>query len=409
MKYLYHLLLFSLFTNVAFAQQKKEQDFDINYKEELVPPYVLPKLLETAEGNLVTTSKEWINIRRPQILSLFSHLIYGRVPVPAHPLEISSDIIESDINFLNGLATRKKVRLTFENVKGKANMVILVYTPNNASAAVPAFMQLNFDGPDSDKMQLDPDQSGKLKSGIPIKEILEQGFGLVSVFQKDLIDHNEAEFRNTIHQLFFDVGQSFPKGHEWGVLATISWSASRALDYLGGNDEIDANRVAIIGHSKLGKSTLWAAAQDQRFALAISVQSGCAGAALWRRKYGETLAKMSIFPHWLCTNARKFIHQEDDLPVDQHMLLALIAPRPVYVASAFDDHWADPRGEYLSAYHASKVYHLLGRKGLTNMNSPSLNAPIIGQEVGYHIRPGGHSVNDYDWYQFLQFAKHHLK
>ena len=403
------LLILAAFTTTSFAQQKKEQDFDVNYDEELVPPYVLPRLLETAEGHTVTTPEEWMNIRRPQILSLFSHLIYGRVPVPAHPLEISNEVLDSDPNFLNGLATRQKVQLNFENVKGKAKMVILIFTPNQSSTPVPAFMHLNFDGPDSDKMQLDPEQVGKLRSGIPIKKILTQGFALVSVYQKDLIEHNEAEFRNTIHQLFFDVGQSFPKGHEWGVLATISWSASRVLDYLSEIGGIDANRVAIMGHSKLGKSTLWAAAQDQRFALAISIQSGCAGAALWRRKYGETLAKMSIFPHWLCTNARKFIHQEDDLPVDQHMLLALIAPRPVYVASAIDDHWADPRGEYLSAFHASEVYELFGKKGLVNKDSPPLNSPSINQEVGYHIRPGGHSVEDYDWDQFIRFANHHLK
>ena len=195
-----------------------------------------------------------------------------------------------------------------------------------------------------------------------------------------------------------------------GVLATISWRAMRAMDYLEKDKDIDQRRVAIMGHSKLGKATLWAAAQDQRFALAISAQSGCAGAALWRRRSGETLQKMvTRFPYWLCRNAWKFVNNEADLPVDQHMLIALIAPRPVYVASAVDDHWADPRGEYLSAWHAGDVYRLFGKKGLPSEESPEPAQPILDAQVGYHIRPGGHSVADYDWMQFLEFADRHLK
>ena len=165
-----------------------------------------------------------------------------------------------------------------------------------------------------------------------------------------------------------------------------------------------------MGHSKMGKATLWTAAQDERFALAISAQSGCAGAALWRRKSGETLEKMvTRFPYWLCRNAWKFVGAEDDLPVDQHMLLALMAPRPVYVASGEKDTWADPRGEYLSAYHASQVYRLLGEKGLESEESPPLGQAIQTGAVGYHVREGGHSVSAYDWKQFMDFADLHLK
>ena len=194
------------------------------------------------------------------------------------------------------------------------------------------------------------------------------------------------------------------------MLATVGWGAMRALDYLETDEDVDHTKVAVMGHSKLGKATLWAAAQDERFALAISAQSGCAGAALWRRRSGETLAKMvTRFPYWLCRNAWKFINMEDDLPVDQHMLLALIAPRPVYVASGIDDKWADPRGEYLSAYHASPVYRLLGKTGLTSPDLPPLGEAIIESQVGYHVREGGHSMETYDWQRFLDFADYHLK
>ena len=230
------------------------------------------------------------------------------------------------------------------------------------------------------------------------------------MYQQDLVGHNEIQFGRGIHPLFFKDGQSFPKAHEWGVLSAVAWGAMRALDYLETDDDVDHERVAIMGHSKMGKAALWTAAQDERFALAISAQSGCAGAALWRRRSGETLAKMvTRFPYWLCRNAWKFVNQEADLPVDRHMLLALIAPRPVYVASGVEDTWADPRGEYLSAYHASEVYRLLGKTGLNSEKMPEVNKSIIESDVGYHIRPGGHSLELYDWQQFLEFADYHFK
>jgi len=165
-----------------------------------------------------------------------------------------------------------------------------------------------------------------------------------------------------------------------------------------------------MGHSKMGKTTLWTAAQDPRFALAISAQSGCAGAALWKRNFGENMEKMATrFPYWLCHNAWKFVRNEDDLPVDQHLLLACLAPRPVCVHSGVENTWADARGEYLSAYHASEVYRLLGRTGLTSENSPPVGEAIVRSDVGYHNRPGGHSIEMFDWLKFLEFAEHPLK
>ncbi len=200
------------------------------------------------------------------------------------------------------------------------------------------------------------------------------------------MEHNEVEFLNSIHKLFYPEGQSFPKAHEWGVLSVCAWGASRAMDYLETDEDIDHTRIAILGHSKMGKATLW------------------------RRKSGETLKKMvTRFPYWLCRNAWKFMEQEDDLPIDQHMLLATIAPRPVYVHSSTGDTWADPRGEYLSAYHASEVYRLLGKKGLESEASPAVGEPVIESDVGYHVREGGHSIEHYDWIQFMKFADFHFK
>ena len=392
---------------VAFpvAGQRKEDDGNVNYDEARVPDYELPPLLVTAEGRRVETAEQWRNVRRPQILSLFSNLIYGRVPESPHPIDTRYETVRTDQEFLGGKAARRDVKIRFSNDKGSAEMLILVFTPNGAAEAVPAILKHSFDNTESAKFDVDPERPGLLRNGWPIAEILGRGFGFVAVYQQDLVAHNEVEFRKGIHPLFYREGQSFPKANEWGALSAIAWGASRALDYLETDDAIDHTRVAVMGHSKMGKAALWTAAQDERFALAISAQSGCARAALWRRRFGETLEKMvTRFPYWLSRNAWKFVNQEDDLPVDQHMLLALIAPRPVYVHSAAGDTWADARGEYLSAYHASEVYRLLGKTGLQSKASPPVGQPIIDSDVGYHIREG----EPYDWAQFIEFAELHL-
>ncbi|MEC7904609.1 MAG: hypothetical protein VYE74_10455, partial [Verrucomicrobiota bacterium] len=361
-------------------------------------------------GQSVETPEAWMQQRRPEILSLFANLIYGRVPAPAKPIEVSYEVVLEDKGFMEGMATRKDVKIHLENAKGRMSMHFLVFVPNNAQKPVPAFFKHSFNNTQSDDFDASGSRPGFLKNGWPLGELFERGYGFCAVYQQDLVRHNEVEFLHSIHKLFYPEGQSFPKSHEWGVLSACAWGASRAMDYLETDPAIDHSRIAIMGHSKMGKATLWTAAQDERFALAISAQSGCAGAALWRRKSGETLKKMvTRFPYWLCRNAWKFVEQEDDLPVDQHMLLACIAPRPVYVHSSTDDTWADSRGEYLSAYHASEVYQLLGKKALESSKLPEVGKPIIESHVGYHIREGGHSIEMYDWQRFMDFADYHFQ
>ncbi|MCP4190117.1 MAG: acetylxylan esterase [Planctomycetaceae bacterium] len=404
------LLLMAFCQTQTEGRERKEYDSDVNYDEKRIPHYDLPPLLVTAEGAAVTTAEQWKNERRPQILSLFSSLIYGRVPKPESPIKVEFDVVKVDEQFMNGKATRKDVIIRFSNEKGKAEMLVLVYVPNHLKEPAPAFMKHSFNNTKSRDFDADPARPGQLKNGWPLGEFFDRGYGFVAVYQQDLIGHNEVSFSRGIHPLFFKTGQSFPKAREWGVLGAVAWGGMRAMDYLETDEHIDASRVAIMGHSKMGKATLWTAAQDQRFALAISAQSGCAGAALWRRKSGETLKKMiTRFPYWLCRNSWKFVGQEDDLPIDQHMMIALMAPRPVYVASGIEDTWADPRGEYASAFHGSKVYELFGKKGLKSEKLPPLGEPILQSNVGYHVREGGHSVELYDWRRFMDFADIHLK
>ena len=404
------LALASFFACSVEARELKEGDKDVNYDETKIPAYDLPPLLVTAEGKRITDPEQWWNVRRPQILSLFSNIVYGRVPEPQSPVRIEFNVLESDSQFMDGRATRKDVEIRFTNDKGEAKMLVLVFVPNGHEGPVPAFLNHSFSNTKSRDFDVHPTQEGRLRNGWPLGLFFERGYAFIAVYQQDLVRHNEVEFLRGIHPLFYADGQSFPKAYEWGVLSTVAWGAMRAMDYLETDDDIDQSRVAVMGHSKMGKAALWTAAQDQRFAMAISAQSGCAGAALWRRRSGETLEKMvTRFPYWLCRNSWKFVNQEDDLPIDQHMLLALIAPRPVYVHSALEDTWADPRGEYLSAFHASEVYRLLGKKGLENEASPGLWEPIVESDVGYHIRDGGHSIELYDWERFLDFADYHFR
>ncbi len=406
-----------------------------NYDEAKVPAYTLPDPLVLASGQRVRDAATWNNKRRPEILELFRKYVYGRTPgkpESGKPERMSFETTSIDKQALGGTAVRKQVTIFFSGDKKGPKMDLLLYLPARAKGRVPLFLGLNFNGnltvsADAGiqlgevwrrdrnapgglaKVQATENMRGTSASQWQVEKILAHGFGLATACYHDIDPDFDDGFQNGVQPLFYKPGQTRPAADEWGSIGAWAWGLSRALDYLETDKDVDARRVAVMGHSRLGKTALWAAAQDARFALAISNESGEGGAAISRRMYGENVKDLNTsFPHWFCANYREFNDRVNDLPVDQHMLLALIAPRPLYVASAEEDRWSDPKGEFLSGVHATPVYHLFGKKGIESDQMPGLQQPV-GETVRYHIRAGQHDVTAYDWDQYLAFAEKFLK
>jgi len=399
------------------------QQFVANYDEAKVPAYKLPDVLVFNDGTRVVTKKDWVK-RRSEIYSIFEKEVFG--VVPEWKGHVKSTVVSQKVGALDGIAKRKEVRLDFINGDRKVSVTVLIYLPRNSTNA-PVFLSYNFEGNHTTTMEPDvliPDSwvnnnkvfriadnranekgRGSAASRWPMKEIVSRGFGVATVYYGDVYPDFEEGFKDGIQQLF----DSKRDSTSWGSIAAWSWGLSRIMDYLETDKEVNAKRVIVMGHSRLGKTSLWAGASDQRFAMVVSNNSGCGGAALSMRKFGETVGQINAaFPYWFCDNYKKYNEKEELMPVDQHELLALIAPRPVYVASAEEDLWADPRGEFLSCVFASPVYELLGMKGLPSKVMPAVGKPLTGT-IAYHIRPGQHDVMLYDWQCYMDFATNYFK
>jgi hypothetical protein len=373
---------------------------EFNYYEEKVPAYTLPQLLVTSDGRKVTDLKTWNEIRRPEILELFRQNIFGRVPET--PYQKSFKVVSIDKNALDGNATLKLVDITISS-EGKAIVIHLtLFTPNKKAKPAPVFLLIDNRGP----VNTDPLRKNKSEFW-PVEEAIARGYGMAVFNNADLDPDNFDDFKNGIHGL---LDRSPRTGNSWGALAAWGWGAGRCLDYLVTDKDVAGNRVAVVGHSRGGKAALWAGAEDQRFAMVVSNESGCGGAALARRRFGETVGRISsTFPHWFCSNYSKYNNNEDSMPVDMHMLLALTAPRALYVDCAAEDLWGDPRGSYLSLFNAVPAFNLAGINCTIPETMPPLNKQVISGKVGFHIRDGGHNMLLSDWNRFMDFADIVLK
>ena len=369
---------------------------EVNWDEAKVPEYELPNPLERADGALVSSPQEW-PVRRAEIMELFRTHMFGRRP-PA-PQALDFKLIAEDPAALGGAATLRRIDIISRQDRRTHRFELILFVPNAVKTPAPAFLLIN----NRPSENIDPTRETKSPFW-PVEAMITRGYAIAAFGYGQLAPDDPKTFRDGVIRLF--EGETDARPADAGMaLAAWGWGASRAMDYFQTDPRIDAKRVAVVGHSRGGKAALWAGAEDDRFALVVSNGSGCGGAALSRRRLGETVAIINDkFPHWFCDNFKRFNHRENELPFDQHMLIALMAPRAVYVASGSEDLWADPRGEFLALAGASGVYGLWGLTPIAPDDMPPVNRPVTAALRGYHIHEGPHNLTEWDWMRFADFA-----
>lgn len=385
-----------------------------NYDESKVGTYVLPDALTTLNGQEVVNKEQWEDLRRPEIIKLFQDNEYGILPEAT--INSSYCIVEESDNALGGKAIRRQVEITFSNKGQSRKMLVLIYVPKGVKKC-PVFVSPNFQGnattttdPYVIESQFSTNGRANQTSRWPYELIINSGYAVATFHYFDVYPDKDNVVSESIYPLFGINSNDDLLDNTGKSIAAWAWGCSRVQDYLLTLDNIDKERTIVMGHSRLGKAALWCGALDQRFAMVVSNDSGCSGAAISRRNYGETVQSINkSFPWWFCNKYQTYNQDVSSLPMDQHELIALIAPRAIYVASAQEDQWADPRGEFLSLQEASKVYALYGLDTLQGYSFPAVNEHLWKGNCGYHIRTGIHDVTDFDWESYIGFANEKLK
>jgi hypothetical protein len=420
----------------AYAQQPAANrptvvaGFPVNYQEDSVGTYTLPELLKTADGQPVTTAKQWTEKRRPELLRLAEENQFGKMP--GKPKDLTFHVFDKGTPAFNGKAIRKQVTVYFKKDTSDHKMNLLIYLPAKATkpaagAPVPLLMNISFaaynqiiDDPglrvgevwnkEGKKVKADkPTTFGKLN----VEQFLDAGIGFATVYYGDIEPDFKDGLAYGIRKTYLKPGQSEPAADEWGAIAAWGWGLSRAMDYFETDPQIDSKRVALQGASRLGKTVLWAGIHDPRFKMVIASISGEGGAALARRNYGETIRHISDPSRYLyqfAPNYHDWADKVDKMPIDAHMLVALMAPRPLLLQTGSTDYWSDPKGEFLSAVAAAPVYRLFGETA----PEPAAVMPAAGDtsllmnRLGYYMHEGGHTVLPEDWKLFVSYMKKYL-
>jgi hypothetical protein len=383
--------------NPRVVEQQSAKQKEFNYDEARVGAVDLPDPLKSG-STTIKTPAAWSK-RRAEILTLFRDHVYGRSPGP--PERLRFETVQENASAMAGTATLKRVAIVSTHKGRQHRFELTMFVPNAVKGRVPLFLLMNNRPPSN----VDPTRAEK--SGFwPAEEVIGRGYAIAAFQVGDLAPDNKDTFREGVIELFENTTTGPRDERAWGALAAWAWGARRAMDYFVTDARIDPKRVVVIGHSRGGKAALWAGAEDERFAIVVSNESGEGGAALSRRHFGETLARITdTFPHWFAGKYRSFAGRPEALPVDQHMLLSLVAPRAVYVASADEDLWSDPRGEFLSLAYSSPVFALWGDPRIAADAMPPLEKPLVAGRRGYHVRSGVHNLTPYDWQRFVDFAE----
>lgn len=362
----------------------------------------LPDPLLTSAGKRVTTAAEW-PVRRAELVELFAHQVYGRAPV-GRPDDMTITVTEAASGVMDGAADRRQLRLAWKGPGGDGGMNVVLFVPTKREKPVGCFLLICNRPPDN----IDPTREKKSPFW-PAEAMIARGYAIAAFHNADIDPDKHDGFKDGVHGVFDAPGK--PRADDaWATIAAWAWGASRAVDALIEQPGIDAKRIAVVGHSRGGKTALWCGAQDERVALTISNNSGCTGAAITRGKEGERVAKInSSFPHWFTTTYKQWNERENDMPFDQHQLIASIAPRLVYVASATEDTWADPKAEFRACVEAAPVWSLFEQRGFPVTTFPKPESPLHDGRIGYHLRTGKHDLTEYDWLRYADFADRHWK
>jgi hypothetical protein len=413
---------FSLVIMISLLSFASQQTSSTNYDESKVGTYTLPDPLVFNDGTPVRNATDWTRRRRAEVLELFAANIYGHSPQA--PKKLRYEVFDTDKDGLGGKAIRKQITIYFSDKNEGPKEELLLFVPKNSRKPAPVFLVLSFNGNQTaakdpaikltpswnrigEKQQPAEDSRGRAEADT--ERVISRGYAYASINYADIEPDFKGGYVSGIRPLFFKSGQTTPSEGEWGAIGAWAYGLSRALDYLEKDKAVDAKRVAIVGHSRLGKTALWAGSIDPRFAMVISSCSGEGGASLARRDYGERIRNLvTSFPYWFTSTYQKFADNEKALPVDMHELISLIAPRPVYITAGETDLWADPKGEFLACVAAGPVYKLLGGEDLGAQEMPALDQPIM-KSLAFHIHTGGHAITPFDWEQFLKFADVKLK